>query len=109
MNNAESVNAQALFEAVHSWARDRDLIREENKRDQMLKVHEEIGELNAALTREDMEAVVDGIGDGFVTLIILSHQVGYSPEYCLLKAYQEIKDREGETKNGLFIKKEDIE
>jgi len=39
-----------------------------------------------------------------VTIIILSYQLGLSPEECLQSAYDEIKARTGKTVNGVFIK-----
>jgi hypothetical protein len=49
---------------------------------------------------------MDGIGDTFVTLIILSYQMGLNPTECLEVAYTEIKNRKGNTVNGVFIKDE---
>ena len=96
-----------LFKSVKGWASDKDLLHRENVDYQILKVNEEIGELNGALARKDAEGIIDGIGDGFVTLIILSHQIGISPKKALLYAWNEIKDRTGETKNGVFVKDEE--
>ena len=47
---------------------------------------------------------MDGIGDVLVTLIILENQLGYEVEACLDVAYNEIKNRKGETVNAAFIK-----
>lgn len=86
------------------WASSRGLINRENAPKQMLKVVEEIGEVASAIAKNDNDAVIDGIGDSFVTLIILSRQLGFDPAYCLEKAWNEIKDRKGKTINGVFIK-----
>ena len=51
---------------------------------------------------------MDGIGDTFVTLIILSQQLGLDPKECLEMAYNVIKGRSGKTVNGVFVKKEDL-
>ena len=93
-----------LFKSVKGWASDKDLLHKENVDYQILKVNEEIGELNGALARKDAEGIIDGIGDGFVTLIILSHQLGIDPREALLYAWNEIKDRTGKTENGVFVK-----
>lgn len=93
-----------LFEDVIQWAEDRDLVHEENATKQMVKVMEEVGELSAALLRNKRADIVDSIGDGFITLIILSAQLGLDPIMCLDKAYEEISGRTGETISGTFIK-----
>jgi NTP pyrophosphatase (non-canonical NTP hydrolase) len=93
-----------LIEKVKVWAADRDLLRPEGAVKQLLKTVEEVGETSGALLRSDNDKLKDGIGDSFVTLIILSYQCGFSPEECLTAAWEEIKDRKGETINGTFIK-----
>jgi NTP pyrophosphatase (non-canonical NTP hydrolase) len=75
-----------------------------NDKNQFLKTIEEIGEISRALLKDNQEGVVDGIGDVMVTLIILAEQRGTSIGECLHHAYMEIKDREGRTINGTFIK-----
>jgi NTP pyrophosphatase (non-canonical NTP hydrolase) len=95
-----------LIARVIGWAEDRDLLHEENANYQMLKVVEEIGEVAAGLARKDEDAIVDGVGDSLVTLIILSAQLGYSPQECLFRAWEEIKSRTGKTVDGVFIKDE---
>lgn len=89
---------------VHTWAKDRNLLEQKNAKSQMLKVVEEIGETARAINKGDMLETVDGIGDSFVTLIILSFQLGLTPSYCLKEAYQIIANRKGKTINGTFIK-----
>ena len=93
-----------LSRLVKGWAEDKGIITENNAPKQMLKVLEEVGETSGALLKNDREALQDGIGDSFVTLIILSYQLGFSPEQCLESAWNEIKDRTGKTVNGIFIK-----
>ena len=76
---------------------------------QFLKVVEEVGEVAAALARNDKEMLTDGIGDVVVTLIILASQNGLSLEECLQTAYNEIKGRKGKTINGVFVKESDLQ
>jgi NTP pyrophosphatase (non-canonical NTP hydrolase) len=71
---------------------------------QMGKMVSEVGELCDAIIKDDKNGQIDGIGDVLVTLIILSNQLGYDIEDCLEVAYNEIKNRKGETINGTFIK-----
>ena len=96
-----------LNDKVIEWARKRGILERENRYKQTIKIQEEIGELAGAILRDDEEKIIDGIGDGFVTLIILSKQLGLDPAECLLAAYDEIKDRKGENKDGVFIKEEE--
>lgn len=75
---------------------------------QALKFFEEAGELVSALIRKQEHELVDAIGDVLVTLIILAQQVGLDIEKSLAVAYDEIKDRKGEVRNGTFIKEDDL-
>lgn len=102
--HAYEANFDELIEAVKLWADSRDLLNPENVKSQMLKVIEEIGETAASIARNDKNLIKDGIGDSFVTLIILSYQLGVDPTECLQAAWDEIKDRKGKTENGIFIK-----
>lgn len=96
-----------LCELVAQWAENRGLLQPENANRQFLKVAEELGELAAGMARQHEAEIIDALGDVFVTLIILSHQLGWRPEFTLEVAYNEIKNRTGKTVNGVFIK--DIE
>ncbi len=96
-----------LIEQVEQWSIDKDLHKADPNR-QALKVWEESGEIGAALSRGNLEALKDGIGDTVVTLIILAQQHGWSLQECLQFAYDEIKDRKGETRNGTFVKESDL-
>lgn len=48
--------------------------------------------------------IKDGIGDTCVTLILLADMHGWTLEECLQFAYDEIKGRTGEMKDGTFVK-----
>lgn len=96
-----------LIQQVQQWSIDKGL-HNGNPDRQALKFYEEAGEVGAALSRNDVEALKDGIGDTVVTLIILAQQHGMTLEECLQYAYDEIKDRKGETINGTFIKQADL-
>lgn len=98
------MNFNELIGNVTVWASERDLLKPENATKQMLKVIEEVGETAGALAKNNHDALKDGIGDSFVTLIILANQCGLNPTECLEAAWNEIKDRKGKTENGVFIK-----
>lgn len=96
-----------LVEQVQQWSIDKDLHNGNSDR-QALKFYEEAGEVGAALSRGNLEALKDGIGDTVVTLIILAQQHDMTLQECLQFAYDEIKDRTGRTVNGTFIKASDL-
>jgi NTP pyrophosphatase (non-canonical NTP hydrolase) len=96
-----------LIENVKFWAENKNILKEENAPKQLMKVMEELGETAGAIAKNrKTEEIQDGIGDTFVTLIILSYQLGLEPTQCLEAAWNEIKDRKGKTENGVFIKEE---
>lgn len=103
--NTEIQVHENLVQNVIQWARDKNILAAENAHKQMLKVVEEVGETVAALLKNKSAELKDGIGDSLVTLIILSAQLGLDPmKDCLQSAYDTIKNRTGQTKNGIFIK-----
>lgn len=96
-----------LVKKVEEWAKERDLhVADPHK--QILKVVEEVGEISGALARNNIGDLEVEIGDGIVTLIILSMQLGMDIEECLELAYKKIEKRSGKTINGIYIKKEDL-
>lgn len=97
-------NMDQLCENVRKWAEDKRLLFSFNVPGQMLKVMEEVGETAGAIAKNKEEEIKDGIGDSFVTLIILAYQLGMTPQECLNQAWNEIKNRTGKTVDGVFIK-----
>lgn len=71
-----------LIEKVEQWAIDKGL-HEADPKVQALKVVEEFTEM---LLAEDEESRIDGIGDTYVTLIILCQQLGLSFKELLATA-----------------------
>lgn len=98
---------QELTDKIRTWAIMRGLDNADPSK-QMLKLMEEVGELSAAIARNDEWETTDAIGDIFVVLTILSMQLEYSIEHCVDEAYQEIKDRKGKMINGVFVKEADL-
>lgn len=96
-----------LVKQVEQWSIDKDLHKGNPDR-QALKFYEEAGEVGAALSRGQLDALKDGIGDTVVTLIILAQQHDMTLQECLQFAYDEIKDRKGEMRNGTFVKESDL-
>jgi len=75
---------------------------------QLTKTTEELGEVASAIARGDKELLQDGIGDVYVCLTILASQNGLNMRECVEQAYNEIKDRKGKMKNGIFVKQQDL-
>ncbi|RIO48165.1 hypothetical protein BUZ55_10500 [Staphylococcus hominis] len=97
-----------LVKAVEEWSIDKGL-HNGNSFTQYAKSSEEMGEVAAALCRNDIDALRDGIGDVIVTLVILAQQNNMTLYECLEQAYGEIKDRKGVmSKDGSFIKEADL-
>jgi len=96
---------QELEEKVIQWAKDRQIIPNSNPTAQLMKTMSELGELADATLKGDAIAIVDGVGDVLVTLILYCALHGITPEYCLAMAYEQIKDRKGTlTPEGIFVK-----
>lgn len=93
-----------MNDLVLKWADERGLLKAENAPRQMLKLMEEVGELAGAMAKNKQGDIVDAIGDIQVVLIILSKQLGYDYEQCLVDAYNVIKERKGKLINGVFVK-----
>ena len=89
---------------ILEWADNRGLLKYDNRYTQYLKFIEEAGELSKSMLENDKTEIKDALGDCVITLVILAAQLGYSLEACTEIAYNEIKNRKGETKNGTFIR-----
>lgn len=114
----KTMNFEEIKTKVEEWAKDKDLLHEENADKQFMKFIEEVFEFKSemdvyfdgaetlkSLNKEYME---DEMGDIFVTLIVLCNQLGIDCIECLNMAYDKISKRKGKTVNGLFIKEEDL-
>ncbi len=97
-----------LIKQVEQWSIDKGLDKG-NSFTQYAKSSEEMGEVAAALCRNDIDELRDGIGDVIVTLVILAQQNNMTLYECLEQAYGEIKNRNGVMSiDGSFIKSEDL-
>lgn len=91
-------------ELVLNWARDKQILAPDNHPKQLMKVFEELGELSGAILKGNRIEEEDAFGDLMVTVIILAKQRGVNLNLELYNAYNTIKDRQGKTVNGTFIK-----
>ena len=101
-----SKNFEELKQQVVFWANKRNLLHSENAPFQFMKFIEESGELSQAILKQRDADTADAFGDVLVTLIILAEQLNYDIVKCLNLAYEEIRDREGKTVDGVFVKNE---
>jgi len=60
---------QELVPLIQEWAKERGIFDKSTPFDQLLKTHEEVGELIKACYDNDKPAIQDAIGDVMVTLI----------------------------------------
>jgi NTP pyrophosphatase (non-canonical NTP hydrolase) len=90
---------------VLRWASDRKIIPNSSSQVQALKLVSEVGELCDAVIKKDRAAIIDGLGDCLVVLVIVADMEGLDLLSCLESAYNEIKDRRGTLQpNGVFVK-----
>src|SRR5690625_939127 len=102
------MNLNELTNKIRIWATERGLDEAQPEK-QMLKLVEEIGELAEGLAKGNLDEVIDSIGGSYVVLTILAMQMDLNIEDCIDAAYEEIKDRKGAMKNGVFVKEADLE
>lgn len=93
-----------VFNEIREWANERGLIFGGDVKTQVIKLNEEVGELNRAILKNDQTGFKDGIGDCVVVLTNLAAIGGTSIEECIELAYNEIKSRKGKMNNGTFQK-----
>lgn len=96
-----------LTALIEQWSMTKELDNG-NPYKQMNKVTEEIGELAEGINKNKPKQIEDSIGDAFVTLVILSQQYGMDMGDCVAVAYDEIKNRTGEIRDGIFVKSDDL-
>lgn len=94
-----------IFHKIRLWAIERNLYKLGDIKTQTIKLQEEVGELSAAVLKNDIKKIHDAIGDIVVVLTNLSQFAETSIESCINLAYEEIKNRKGKMENGTFQKK----
>lgn len=92
------------FEPIRNWAAEKGILLKGDTKTQYIKLIEEAGELSKAILKNDEIEFVDAIGDCVIVLTNLAALKGIKIEDCVNSAYNVIKNRKGEMKNGTFVK-----
>ena len=91
------------------WALDKGIFNKSTALLQNGKMVEEVYELKHAITTKDRDAVEDELGDVLVTAIVQAQFWGLDPVHCLTRAVEKITARDGEMKDGLYVKTKSTE
>ena len=67
--NTPNLTIKELVPLIQKWAKERDIYEQLTPFDELLKTHEEVGELIKACYDNNRSAVQDAIGDVMITLI----------------------------------------
>lgn len=87
------------------WSESRKIIPNSTPKAQFIKLKEEIYELQAALADDNMEEIIDGIGDCMVCLVNICALLDVNLVDCMEHAYDQIKNRTGTMgADGIFYK-----
>ena len=105
-----------IFDDIRLWAQERGLYDSGDVKTQMVKLTEEFGELGRAIIKNNNDLFADSVGDMIIVLTNLVHlkhielvgndllDEGLTIEDCILKAWDEIKNRTGKMVDGTFVK-----
>ena len=78
---------QELVPLIQEWAKEREIFDKSTPFDQLLKTHEEVGELIKACYDNDKPAIQDAIGDTMICLL----NYCYFTKTDFLEVYKQIK------------------
>ena len=67
--NTPNLTIQELVPLIQEWAKEREIYEKLTPFDELLKTHEEVGELIKACYDNDKPAIQDAIGDVMITMI----------------------------------------
>ena len=93
--NTQNLTIQELVPLIQEWAKEREIYEQLTPFDELLKTHEEVGELIKACYDNDKPAIQDAIGDVMVTLINYCYIVNTD----FLEVYEQIKYDDSEDIN----------
>ena len=92
------------FKPIRDWASERGIYKKGDKKTQMIKLVEEMGELSQAILKNDQVEFEDAIGDCVVVLTNLAELGNVRIEECINSSYDIIAKRKGKMHNGTFVK-----
>lgn len=100
-----------LFDNIYRWGIDREITFENGATgiSQLKKLREEFDELEEGLVTGEVPKIRDSIGDMIVVLQQIARLEGIPIQTCLEDAWEDIKDRTGVMRHGVFVKQADIE
>lgn len=81
--NTQNLTIQELVPLIHQWAKERKIYEQLTPFDELLKTHEEVGELIKACYDNDKSAIQDAIGDVMVTLINYCYFVFKNKDFAI--------------------------
>jgi hypothetical protein len=93
--NTQNLTIQELVPLIQEWAKEREIYEQLTPFDEILKTHEEVGELFKACYDDDRPAIQDAIGDVMVTLI----NYCYFKKIDFVKVYEQIQYDDSEVIN----------
>ena len=93
--NTLNLTIQELVPLIQEWAKEREIYEELTPFDELLKTHEEVGELIKACYGDYKPAIQDAIGDVMVTLI----NYCYFKKIDFVKVYEQIQYDDSEAIN----------
>lgn len=109
------------FSDIREWANAKGIYQNGDIKTQYIKLQEECGELAKAIINNDIEEIIDAIGDCVIVLTSIAKfsnninmpknnftgsqlENNITIEQCINSAYNVIKKRNGKMLNGSFIK-----
>jgi len=115
------MNLKNEFFSVREWAENKGIYKNGDIKTQYIKLQEECGELAKAIINNDVNEIIDAIGDCVIVLTSIAEftndielyenkftgsqlKNNITIEYCINSAYNVIKKRSGKMINGSFIK-----
>ncbi len=97
-----SICTHKVIDQIIGWHRGKNLIEGSTEKDQVLKLIQEDGELSDNVCKGN--DIRDDVGDILVVLINIVERRGLTLKECMDLAYNDIKDRTGVMRDGVFIK-----
>ena len=91
----QNLTIQELVPLIQEWAKEREIYEQLTSFDEILKTHEEVGELIKACYDDYRPAIQDAIGDVMVTLI----NYCYFKKIDFVKVYEQIQYDDSEAIN----------